>query len=71
MRTTVFIIVALLLPFTGFAAETYQTDAGSHTKHYEQSLFNTTTARSVGGPSGYPNSIIYKLLPDRNMCDSF
>ncbi|MGO9612953.1 MAG: FixH family protein, partial [Dissulfurispiraceae bacterium] len=34
--------VALLLPFTGFAAETYQTDAGSHTKHYEQSLFKMT-----------------------------
>jgi len=39
MRTTVFIIVVLLLPFTGFAAETYQTDSGSQTKHYEQSLF--------------------------------
>ena len=42
MRTILLIIFLALSPVAVFAAHSGQSEAGQHTKHYEQSLFKMT-----------------------------
>ena len=39
MRTMILTITVVLFPMIVFAAHSGQSEAGQHTKHYEQSLF--------------------------------